>query len=223
METIAPNYLGGWVLELPCGQPVLGPVAPVRPYGSGKAVTQVPRRCPTSRIRRPCWWHDGSGGGARGCAPGPGERTDQGCVISCGHFTVSGAAVGDHPGGPDPGWIDQGRTRHRRGALRLLPRVDRHGPVDQPLPELDSGDDQLDQLLTPSPTERPFLGCPAAAPSCRHAPAGGHGRGRRRGLPARKPLGAGHEHHPRVRPRAVWSGRRESNPRSQFGRLGLYH
>src|SRR5437667_5642112 len=38
--------------------------------------------------------------GVRGAGtPGPGERTDRGCVISCGHFTVSGAAVGDHPGG----------------------------------------------------------------------------------------------------------------------------
>lgn len=87
----------------------------------------------------------------RGCAelapPGRECGPTEG-VISCGHFAVSGTAVGDHPGGVDPRGIDQGGPRDRGGPLRLLPRLDRHGSVHQPVPRLDSGDDQLDQLLS---------------------------------------------------------------------------
>lgn len=109
--------------------------------------------------------------------PRPGERTDRGCVISCGHFTVSGAAVGDHPGGVDEGRVDQSGPCHRRRALRLLPRLDGHGPVDQPLPELDSRDDQLDQFLTgPDPVRsaRPprGRGRPRATPTADRARGG---------------------------------------------------
>lgn len=39
------------------------------------------------------------------------------------------------------------RARHRRGALRLLPRIDRNGSVHPAVPGLDSADDQLDQFL----------------------------------------------------------------------------
>ena len=47
-----------------------------------------------------------------------------------------------------------------------------------------------------------------------HSVAAWSGKRQTRG-PARGSPGAG--------PSYVWSGRRESNPRSQFGRLGLYH
>src|SRR4051794_24247023 len=56
-------------------------------------------------------------------------------VISCGHFTVRGAAVGDHPCSADPRGEHQGGPSHRRRPLRLLPRLDRYGAVHQPVPE----------------------------------------------------------------------------------------
>lgn len=85
--------------------------------------------------------------GCAGRVPRAGRADRRGCVISCGHFTVSGAAVGDRPGRPDQRRVDQGRPSHSRDPVRLLPRLDGHGPVDQPLPRLPRRDDQLDQLL----------------------------------------------------------------------------
>lgn len=87
-----------------------------------------------------------SGGGAR-WRPRAGRAEPTEGVINCGHFTVSSAVVGDRSGGDDSGRVDQGGSRRRSGPLRLLPRVERHGPVDQPVPHVDIGHDQLDQLL----------------------------------------------------------------------------
>src|SRR4051794_36501982 len=61
------------------------------------------RRRITRRMREGRWWHDGSDGGARRSplpsrVSGPTEG-----VMSCGHFAVSGAAVGDRPCGVDAG------------------------------------------------------------------------------------------------------------------------
>lgn len=102
--------------------------------------------------------YDGLVGGTMvlaGCAwgrrPGPVVRTDRGCDL-CGHFAVSGALVGDHPGGPDAGRDDQGRTGRRRHPLRLLPRLDGHGRRHPTLPQLDSGHDQLDPVLVTART-----------------------------------------------------------------------
>lgn len=82
-----------------------------REVTASDAPAQIRHRCGernvTCRIARPGWWHDGSGGGARGCIPGPESGPTEG-VICCGHFAVSGVAVGDHLGGADPWRIPEG-------------------------------------------------------------------------------------------------------------------
>lgn len=85
--------------------------------------------------------------GVRGVAsPGRESGPTEG-VICCGHFAVSGVAVGDHLGGADPWRIPEGRPRRRRRAVRLLPGLDRHGRRHPAVPQLDSGDHQLDPVL----------------------------------------------------------------------------
>jgi len=85
--------------------------------------------------------------GVCGVAPPGRESGPTEGVISCGHFAVSGAAVGDRPGGLDQGRIDQGGTGDRRCPVRVLPCVDRHGGRHPEIPELHSGHDQLDPVL----------------------------------------------------------------------------
>lgn len=104
-------------------------------------------------------------------------------VISCGHFTVCGAAFGDRPCGVDPKRLHQAGPGHRRHALRLLPGVDRHGSVDQQISQLDSRHDQPDQVLGVGPgttTARPGESSPGRAVACgAELPARGPGTGDR--------------------------------------------
>lgn len=129
--------------------------------------------------------------GARVASPGRESGPTEG-VISCGHFTVCGAAVGDHPGGVDPRGIDQGRPSHSRDPLRLLPRLDRDGSVHQPVHKLTCGDDQLDQLLTSIAFRRSTdfwrrRACGSARQGVRHRRVDGSPRSRRAPCSRRSP------------------------------------
>lgn len=159
METITLNFLSGALSNCCAGQSCSAPSprcqaadarpSRLRPRGLPGGLPRLkwstmPHRPHTEGRLVARWFWRGCAGLAlpgRECGPTEG-------VISCGHFAVSGTAVGDHPGGVDPGGIDQGGPRDRGDPLRLLPRLDRYGSVHQPVPRLDSGDHQLDQLLS---------------------------------------------------------------------------
>ena len=194
METIRPNYRPRDAAKLPRERaPIMCPkgARPARPHAR------------VADDASPAAYGSLVGGtmvlaGVCGVVPpGPGERTDLGCD-QCGHFAVSGTAVGDHSRGADPGRVDQGRACRRGGPVRVLPGLDRNGRRHPEIPELDSGHHQLDPVLTAR------SGSGRSARSSRRAPPG---------CPAsrmRKTPGPV----PENRARGHKSGRRESNPRS---------
>jgi hypothetical protein len=124
-----------------------GSLSPLRAGGAVRA-TEVADDASRAAYGGPVGGTMVAAGVRAGDAPPGRESGPTEGVISCGHFAVSGTAVGDHPGGVDQRGLDQGWSGDRRDPLRLLPRLHRYGPVHQPVPQFDSRDHQLDQLLT---------------------------------------------------------------------------